>query len=213
MRYTNCKLRNNNCLFIFSKLWKVVWITREQCDQWKPYKGSMMVWSRPFTNVTTGQSYKGSTIVNFGSWVVPNMGHFQVRYNSRVVIYDHRAFIRLTTVVGIQVAQLLQRVAQNVVTTVITQKVMLLKYMVFFWWTIYYPDLSKLTPSSHTAIGNQYKIYNFINLTLLYHIFPDENEPTLSYYDMDQIQQEVLPPGKDAFKLVRILQWTASMQK
>ena len=25
------------------------------------------------------------------------MGYFQVRYDSRVVIYDHRAFIRLTT--------------------------------------------------------------------------------------------------------------------
>ena len=27
------------------------------------------------------------------------MGYFQVRYNSRVVIYDHRAFIRLATAV------------------------------------------------------------------------------------------------------------------
>ena len=34
--------------------------------------------------------------MNYGSRV-PNIGYFQVRHNSRVVIYDRRAFIRLTT--------------------------------------------------------------------------------------------------------------------
>ena len=28
------------------------------------------------------------------------MGYFQVRYDSRVVNYDHRGFIRLATVIG-----------------------------------------------------------------------------------------------------------------
>ena len=41
-----------------------------------------------------GQSYKGSTIVNYVSWVV-KWGYFQVRNDSRVVIYYCRAFIRL----------------------------------------------------------------------------------------------------------------------
>ena len=30
------------------------------------------------------------------------MGYFPVRYDSRVVIYDHRGFIRLATDVGIK---------------------------------------------------------------------------------------------------------------
>ena len=29
------------------------------------------------------------------------MGYFQVRYDSRVVIYDRRAFIRLATVIAV----------------------------------------------------------------------------------------------------------------
>ena len=43
-----------------------------------------------------GQSYKASTIVNYDSRVVI-MGYFQVRYDSRVVIYDCRGFIRFAT--------------------------------------------------------------------------------------------------------------------
>ena len=42
-----------------------------------------------------GQSYKHFTIVNYDSRV--NMGFFQVRYESRVVHYDLRGFIRLAT--------------------------------------------------------------------------------------------------------------------
>ena len=43
-----------------------------------------------------GQSCKASTIVNYDSRVVI-MGYFQVRYDSRVVIYDCRGFIRFAT--------------------------------------------------------------------------------------------------------------------
>ena len=43
----------------------------------------------------SGQSYKQFTLKMYVS--SHNMGYFQVRYDSRVVIYDRRAFIRLTT--------------------------------------------------------------------------------------------------------------------
>ena len=43
-----------------------------------------------------GQSYKQFTLVIYDSTVV-NMGYFPVRYDSRVVNYDHRGFIRLAT--------------------------------------------------------------------------------------------------------------------
>ena len=41
-----------------------------------------------------GQSYKQFTLVIYESRV---MGYFQVRYDSRVVIYDRGPFLRLTT--------------------------------------------------------------------------------------------------------------------
>ena len=45
-----------------------------------------------------GLSYKASTIVNYDSRVVPDLiiPHI-TNYDSRVVIFDRRAFIRLTT--------------------------------------------------------------------------------------------------------------------
>ena len=46
--------------------------------------------------LVSGQSYKQFTLVIYESRVVIG-GYFQVRYDSRVVNYDHRGFIRLTT--------------------------------------------------------------------------------------------------------------------
>ena len=50
--------------------------------------------------VTCGQSYEHFTLVNYDYRV--NMGYFPVRYDSRVVIYEHKMFIRLATVVFIK---------------------------------------------------------------------------------------------------------------
>ena len=44
----------------------------------------------------SGQTYKHFTLVNYDSMVVI-WGIFPVRYNSRVVIYDLKMFIRLAT--------------------------------------------------------------------------------------------------------------------
>ena len=49
----------------------------------------------------SGQSYQAFTLVNYDSRVV-NMGYFQVRYNSRVVIYERKMFIRLATALTVR---------------------------------------------------------------------------------------------------------------
>ena len=41
------------------------------------------------------------------------MGYFQVRYASRVVIYEHKMFIRLATDVGIKSSQILPKDAKK----------------------------------------------------------------------------------------------------
>ena len=48
------------------------------------------------TGLFSGQSYKVSTIINYDSIVV-KWGFFQVRYDSRVISYDRRGFIRWVT--------------------------------------------------------------------------------------------------------------------
>ena len=51
------------------------------------------------------------------------MGYFQVRYDSRVVIYDRRAFIRLATVGFRKNTQCLHKRCPKITKPVVTRKI------------------------------------------------------------------------------------------
>ena len=77
------------------------------------------------------------------------MGYFQVRYDSRVVNYDRRGFIRLATDIGIKSVQIFQKVAQKVATAVLRNNGMFFekaqkvtKYLGYFCNKIYCQELS-----------------------------------------------------------------------
>ena len=55
-----------------------------------------IVFKLEWFNTFSSQSYKHFTLVNY-NFQGHNKGYFPVRYDSRVVIYDHKMFIRLAT--------------------------------------------------------------------------------------------------------------------
>ena len=106
------------------------------------------------------------------------MGYFQVRYDSRVVNYDRRGFIRLATDIGIKSVQIFQKVAQKVATAVLRNNGMFFekaqkvtKYLGYFCNKIYCQEIPKISKSGHTGLTNYYRV-NIYSIHLCYFHLP-----------------------------------------